>query len=627
MTEFRSPARRAALQVAAVQLAAALFVWGVLGAWSASRSWLLEREQARVLAAFLVRDLPILGTLLVVLLPVIRILRLSREGAGANGGAMVDRLLAFPRKVALLDLAASAGLFSWAAARVSMEEAPPVECAKIAFFGLVAGVLFGALSYGLLQAVVRPVVLAAVDGGARRPSTASFPLTPKLVIAFLAIAFVIAGLFGELALFRAERNAERAAGERASEALSDLLEIAPAAPGGAADWRTFFAASGPIRRGGTVFVLDAAGDLVGTAPEPAPDFDRDLLREARWRRGILAKAGQGAVPIRRSKARLVSLSRRHGDAYVGVMLPPDAEVMSSFVRTAVPVAIEALVISAFLAVTFGRSVARPLRALERQTREFGRDQSAAAQEIAPTDDEIGVLVQSTVAMREEIRAVQARLRDTERRAATAELLAGVAHEVRNPLFGITSAAAALERVLSGDPKIAPHLGLIARESRRLSRMMEEMLALQRVPARPVGPLPAAAVLRSAAAAVRARHPGLAIPVEIVGEDVLFQNADRDRVESVFANLIENAVFASGTERIRCRVRREEGFAVVEVEDDGPGIPSGIRDRIFEPFVSTRPGGTGMGLAICRQIVAEHGGTIAVASEPGRTIFTVRLPAV
>lgn len=619
----RSTASRAALQVALLQVAVALFVWGVLGAWSASRSWLLDRDQTEILRVFFARDLPVVGFLLLVLLPAVRIARIAADG----GAGLVERYLAFPLRVAMLDLVTSTVLFALVAGRLSLAEALPIECAKIAFFGLVGGVLLAAFSYGLLQAAVHPLVLAAIDGGSPRPRTASFPLTPKLVIAFLAIAFVVAGLFGELALFRAERNAERAAGERASEALSDLLEIVPPPSAGAAEWGRFFASAGSSRRGGTVFVLDAAGGLIGTAPRPAPDFDRDLVGDSGWRRAVLETAGQGALPIRRSRSRLVSLSHRRGDAYVGVMMPPDAAVMSSFVRTAVPVALEVLVVSAFLAFALGRSFARPLRVLEHQTREFGRDQNLPAREIAPTDDEIGVLVHSTVAMRQEIRAVQARLRETERRAATAELLAGVAHEVRNPLFGITSAAAALERVLSGDPKIAPHLGLIARESRRLSRMMEEMLALQRVPARPVGPLPAAAVLRAAAATVRARHPGLEFPVEIAAEEVLFADADRDRVESVFSNLIENALVAPGTAHVRCRIRREEGLAVVEVEDDGAGIPSGIRDRIFEPFVSTRPGGTGMGLAICRQIVAEHGGTIDVDSEPGRTVFTVRLPAV
>jgi signal transduction histidine kinase len=66
---------------------------------------------------------------------------------------------------------------------------------------------------------------------------------------------------------------------------------------------------------------------------------------------------------------------------------------------------------------------------------------------------------------------------------------------------------------------------------------------------------------------------------------------------------------------------------VEVEDDGPGLSSAVRDRLFEPFVTSRAGGTGIGLAVTRQIVLDHGGTIEVKSPPGGpTVFTIRLPA-
>ncbi|HET9794411.1 MAG TPA: HAMP domain-containing sensor histidine kinase, partial [Thermoanaerobaculia bacterium] len=280
----------------------------------------------------------------------------------------------------------------------------------------------------------------------------------------------------------------------------------------------------------------------------------------------------------------------------------------------------------------GRGLTRPLRDLDLQTRTFARNQEEPTPEIVPTDDEIGVLVHSTIVMRDEIRAVQAQLRVTERRAATVELLAGVAHEVRNPLFGITSAAAALEQLLAGDARVAVHLELISRQSRRLARIMEEMLVLQRVPRRIASALPLRPVLESAAAAVRARLPRREPRIEVSpSTEVSLADADPDRIESVFSNLFENAILSSDAPvRICCRARRDEGegvFAVIEVEDDGPGINPEIHGRVFEPFVSSRPGGTGIGLALCRQIVAEHGGTIRMSSRPGSTVFSVRLPAV
>jgi len=225
--------------------------------------------------------------------------------------------------------------------------------------------------------------------------------------------------------------------------------------------------------------------------------------------------------------------------------------------------------------------------------------------------------------------MQGQLRETERRAATAELLAGVAHEVRNPLFGITSTAAALEGELAGNEGVAPHLAVIRKESDRLSRMMEEMLALQRMPRMGTGSVPVLRVLDAAAASVRSRMAARAPQVFVDAPfDLDAANADRDRLESVFGNLFENAVLSTdAVVHIAARARREGEWAVVEVEDDGPGLPSAVRDRIFEPFVTSRAGGTGIGLAVTRQIVLEHGGTIAVQSpEGGPTLFTIRLPA-
>jgi signal transduction histidine kinase len=311
------------------------------------------------------------------------------------------------------------------------------------------------------------------------------------------------------------------------------------------------------------------------------------------------------------------------------LTPPDPVVLRAFLASVFPVAVEILAISIGLAWAVGRGLSAPLRTLEMRARRFGEDPQAPGEPLAATDDEIGRLTDSFRRMENEIRAMQGQLRETERRAATAELLAGVAHEVRNPLFGITSTAAALEGELGGQSSVAPHLAIIRKESDRLSRMMEEMLALQRMPNMGTGSVPILRVLDAAAAAVRSR---LATRSPQIFVDAPFDldaaNADRDRLESVFGNLFENAVLSSeGPVHIAARARREETLAVVEVEDDGPGLPSAVRDRIFEPFVTSRAGGTGIGLAVTRQIVLEHGGTIEVKSpEGGPTVFTIRLPA-
>jgi signal transduction histidine kinase len=356
--------------------------------------------------------------------------------------------------------------------------------------------------------------------------------------------------------------------------------------------------------------------------------DRLLIASEEWRESA-ARIRNGSIAVRRGENRVVTSMLLSSGWRMLAFAPPDPAVLKDFLRSVLPVGIEIVLLSIALAWAVGMGISRPVRDLERRTRRFGEDPGSVGETLAPTDDEIGGLVSSFARMEEEIRATQEQLRLTERRAATAELLAGVAHEVRNPLFGITSTAAALEGELAGNEAVAPHLAVIRKESDRLARMMEEMLALQRMPKTGASPVPLLRVLDAAAAAIRsrlaARSPQITVDAPFDLEAAL---ADRDRLESVFGNLFENAVLSSDAAvHVRARARREDGDAVVEVEDDGPGLSSAVRDRLFEPFVTSRAGGTGIGLAVTRQIVLDHGGTIEVKSPPGGpTVFTIRLPA-
>jgi signal transduction histidine kinase len=109
--------------------------------------------------------------------------------------------------------------------------------------------------------------------------------------------------------------------------------------------------------------------------------------------------------------------------------------------------------------------------------------------------------------------------------------------------------------------------------------------------------------------------------------------DPRSLDQVFTNLISNAVDAmtetGDTLAVRAVINQEfsgHPHVDISISDNGPGIPEDIKDRIFEPFVSTRQKGTGLGLAITKQIITAHKGSISVNSFPGGTVFTVRLPA-
>lgn len=623
--------RPLAFRVAALQALLGGLSWLLLGYWSARTSLLLDPAQARALPAFFLRSLPFFGAALVVLLPAYRAYRLAEE-AGldvVHETEFLDRVFALPRRIAILDMGASILLFFLGALQLRfLHQAPALEAAKIELLGFLTGVLFGILSYFLLQPILRPLVVAAVERGSVPPARASFPLIHKIVVGCLAVTLIVTGLFGEIALSWAQRFAESRAQEQAQGRLRNLADEAETlrlqSPAG---WNSYFQSHPPPPPFSLVFVQDAYGRLIAASPEKPAGVDGAILRSEPTRER-LGKVTDGSIVWRLGEPRVISAVALRNGWRIVVLSSPDRETIRRLLWAIAAVAAELLIVAMLLAWAMGRGVTGPLGDLETRTREFARSPEIPAPDSSPTDDEIGVLSHSFTRMEDQIRSMQSRLRESERRAATAELLAGVAHEVRNPLFGITSTVAALEGELGAETRFRRHFEILRKEGERLSRMVREMLSLQRAPRRAGADVPLRPLFAAAAEWAKERFPSRTIECVVDCPDsAVLHDADEEGLHSVFTNLVENAVLASPDPvRIRLSARAEEGRVLVEVEDRGSGVDPGLRERLFEPFVSGRPGGTGMGLAVCRQIVGEHGGSIAVApGASGGTVFQLVFP--
>lgn len=209
-------------------------------------------------------------------------------------------------------------------------------------------------------------------------------------------------------------------------------------------------------------------------------------------------------------------------------------------------------------------------------------------------------------------------------------LRGFAHEVKNPLAGLRGAAQLLQRRVDNDQQRAL-AGLIIDEADRLGTLANRLLhhdgAVQ------LGPVNIHQLLERLADLLQAdpSPPHLSHDYDPSVPDLL---GDADRLYQVLLNLARNALEA-GAQTLTLRTRVEHGVRLDErilrtalradVIDDGAGIPAALRDTLFEPLVSGRADGTGLGLALSREIAHEHGGELRCASRPGETVFSLYLP--
>jgi signal transduction histidine kinase len=233
-------------------------------------------------------------------------------------------------------------------------------------------------------------------------------------------------------------------------------------------------------------------------------------------------------------------------------------------------------------------------------------------------DELGLLAQTMERMRRQL---------AERDAKMQQMLAGIAHEVRNPLAGMTLFADILKDELPGDDERRGHVEKIQRELGYLERVVNEFLEYARRPRPELADVPIGEVL--AEVAQLASTSEIEVAVEPGGLDRV--HADRAQVRRALLNLARNAVQAAaaaghrGKDVVRLFARAESGEHWLGVWNRGKEISPETSGKLFEPFFTTREKGTGLGLAFVRDIAADHGGRVELASADGETTFSIVLP--
>ena len=253
----------------------------------------------------------------------------------------------------------------------------------------------------------------------------------------------------------------------------------------------------------------------------------------------------------------------------------------------------------------------------------------ASQPVDETERTLEMIATLAGASIERARAVR-RLEHRSRIDAIAEVAAGVAHELRNPLFGISSAAQLLRFRVRDDPVVEKNVGRILREVERLNGMVTSLLEYGRPAPLKLGDEDPDVVWDKVLEEQRGLLESKALGIRRErGATKASCSIDREQIAHVWVNLLTNAVQASpeGTDLSLSSDLLPNGAWRCRLQNDGPPIPADALPRAFELFFSTKPGGTGLGLALCQRVIEEHGGSIDLqSSADSGTVVTVALPA-
>lgn len=291
-----------------------------------------------------------------------------------------------------------------------------------------------------------------------------------------------------------------------------------------------------------------------------------------------------------------------------------------------------LLLSVALGFVVSARVSRPVDALTGAARQIASGAPGVLVETRGATGELRALIDTFNRMTVDLKAATDRLVASERVAAWQEVARRLAHEVKNPLTPIRMSLETLRAATQRGPLDERFRVLFDESSRvvleevdRLKRIVDEFSHFARLPRPTLAELDLGATI-APLMALYSPHDGLRYDVRLASG--VRARADKDQLAQVLVNLVKNAEEAMPEGGlVTVRVRAAETGAILEVEDEGPGVPAELKDRLFEPYVTTKPQGSGLGLAIASRIATEHGGELSVHDAPRRgTVFRLTLPS-
>ena len=364
--------------------------------------------------------------------------------------------------------------------------------------------------------------------------------------------------------------------------------------------------------------LDARGDTSGELRLNAHAYEiaSDQAELARAAAGTPAASplfvGHDGISYKRAYAAVGEPGGIAG--FVAVEAPADyPATLAAFRRSLALGGMGALAVVLALTVWLSRRISRPIARLAQAAGRLGRGDLEARIPVE-TRDEIGLLAETLEESRAALRARDERMQ---------MMLAGIAHEVRNPLGGLELYAGLLRDALAGQPDRLDEVSRIEREVGHLKTVVNEFLEFARRPAPRLEAVPLVPLFEEVRELAQTADGGR---ITVAADPGLAVQADPGQLRRALLNLSRNAVTAAQKGRVEIAAQRANGRVWIEVRDNGPGVPPELREQIFTPFFTTREKGTGLGLAFVREIVRDHGGDVMVRDAPGGgTVFGFELP--
>jgi signal transduction histidine kinase len=388
------------------------------------------------------------------------------------------------------------------------------------------------------------------------------------------------------------------------------------------------------KNGAYILLVDGAGDIVRQLVPQQPETLSPInVAPGTLPQGITAaKKGMftttdgktflyAAYPLTRQSLPLTSVDT----LVLATPRPGIMTVVGTFIWPLLLAAVFALIVSLVIAIILSRAIYRPLAAVTKAAQQISAGDYS--QRIKPEGPkEIKELGESFNRMTENVEQAQLKLR---------HFVADVSHELRSPLTSIQGfAQALLDGTAADDATKLKAAQIISEESRRLKYQVNELLELSRIQSNQIkfhkDPLLIGEILEQCTEMLTIQAKQKQVTIELTAEPKLTVIGDADSLEQVFLNLLDNAVKNSpngGAIRV-VSVKSGGNFAKITVADEGPGIHPDYVAHVFERFyqVTGARTGVGLGLAIAKEIVLAHKGTIEASSTPGEgAVFTVTLP--